>query len=92
VVDTIGLLVSAVIHPANVQGRDGGLLALEALFDRYPLLLKLFADAAYQEPKFRDGAKQIRRGLDVEIVKRSDPRFKVLPKRWVLERTFAWLG
>jgi transposase len=91
-VDTIGLLMSAVIHPANIQDRDGGVLVLGALFDRYPLLQKLFADAGYQGPKFRDGAKQVRRGLKIEIVKRSDTGFKVLPKRWVVERTFAWLG
>ena len=91
-VDTIGLLLAAVIHPAEIQDRDGGILVLEALFDRYPLLRKLFADAAYQGPKFRDGAKQVRRELEVEIVKRSDPGFNVLPKRWVVERTLAWLG
>ena len=65
---------------------------LEALFDRYPLLRKLFADAGYQGPKFGDGAQQVRRQLEVEIVKRSDQGFNVLPKRWVVERTFAWLG
>jgi len=85
-------LLAAVIHPADIQDRDGGILVLEALFNRYPMLRKLFADAGYQGPKFRDGAKQVRPELDVEIVKRSDPGFNVLPKRWVVERTLAWLG
>ena len=80
------------IHPANIQDRDGGVLVLEALFDHYPLLRKLFADAGYQGPKFHNGAKQVRRKLKVEIVKRSVPGFNVLPKRWVVERTFAWFG
>jgi len=80
------------IHPAHLQDRDGGVLVLQALFDRYPLLRKLFADAGYQGPKFRDVAKQVRRGMEVETVKRSHPGFNVLPKRWVVERTFAWLG
>ena len=64
----------------------------KVLLGRYPLLRKLFADAGYQGPKFRDGAMQVRPELEVEIVKRSDPGFIVLPKRWVVERTFAWFG
>ena len=84
--------MAAVVHPANIQDRDGGILVLATLFDHYPLLVKLFADAGYQGPKFRDGARQQRRRLKVEIVKRTDTGFKVLPKRWVVERTFAWLG
>jgi len=85
-------LICAVIHPADIQDRDGGVLVLEALFDRFPLLRKLFADGGYQGPKFRNAAKRVRRRLKVEIVKRSAPGFKVLPKRWVVERTFAWFG
>ena len=65
---------------------------LEALFDQFPLLRKLFADGGYQGPKFRHAAKRVRRRLKVEIVKRSDLGFKVLPKRCVIERTFAWFG
>jgi transposase len=87
-----GLLLHAVIHPANIQDRDGGLLVLASMFDRYPTLRRLFADAGYQGPKFRNGARKIRRRLKIEIVKRSGPGFKVLPKRWVVERTPAWLG
>lgn len=54
----------------------------------------LFADAGYQGPKFRDAAKKIRKKLGIEIIKRSDiaKGFEVLPKRWVVERTLAWLS
>ena len=68
------------------------MLVLEALFDRFPLLRKLFADGGYQGPKFRDAAKRVRRRLNVEMIKRSDAGFKVLSKRWVVERTLAWFG
>jgi len=91
-VDTTGLLVGAVVHPADIQDRDGGVLVLASLFDRFPLLRKLFADAGYQGPKFRSGVTKLRPRLNVEIVKRSDAGFKVLPRRWVVERTLAWLG
>ena len=47
-VDTLGLLLHAIVHPADIQDRDGGVLVLSTLFGAYPFLLKLFADAAYQ--------------------------------------------
>jgi transposase len=84
----------AVVHAAAIQDRDGGMLVLASMFGLYPFLQKLFADAGYQGPKFRDAlAKELPR-LSVDIVKRSDNAkgFNVLPRRWVVERTFAWLN
>ena len=72
-VDTLGLLLHALVHPANVQDRDGGILLLSALADRFPLLEKLFADGAYQGPVFGKALAKVRPQLTVEIVKRSDP-------------------
>ena len=90
----LGLLMHAIVHPANIQDRDGGILVLATLFGRFPSLRKLFADAGYQGPKFRMAAKKARPDLSIEIVKRSDHAkgFEVLPRRWVVERTLAWLG
>ena len=90
-VDTLGLLLHALVHPANVQDRDGGMLLLSALADRFPLLRKLFADGAYQGPVFGKALAKIRPQLKPEILKRSDPApgFVVLPKRWIVERTIA---
>ena len=92
--DTLGLLLHALVHPAHVQDRDGGLLLLSALAERFPLLQKLFADGAYQGPVFRQALAKVRPQLKVEIIKRSDlaPGFIVLPKRWIVERTIAWLN
>lgn len=84
----------ALVHPADIQDRDGGILVLRTLFGRYPFLKKLFADGGYQGPVFAEAQKKARPGLATEIVKRSDAArgFEVLPRRWVVERTFAWLG
>jgi len=83
----------AVVHAADVQDRDGGLLVMATLFGLYPFLLKLYADSGYAGPKFQQGLTRVCRRVNVEIVKRSDAgRFVVLPKRWIVERTIAWLN
>ena len=92
--DTVGLLLHAVVHPADIQDRDGGVLLLSTLFGMYPFLAKLFADAGYQGPQFATAVAEVLPHLSVEIVKRSDQAsgFVVLPMRWVVERTLAWLN
>ena len=93
-VDTLGLVLHAVVHPANIQDRDGGILLLTALGEWFPLLAKLFADGAYQGPQFRQALATVRTHLKIEIVTRSDQQkgFVALPKRWIVERTLAWLN
>lgn len=92
-VDTQGLLMQAIVHAADIQDRDGGVLLMATLFGLYPFLLKLYADSGYQGPKFRQGMQQVCRHIDVEIVKRTDKaKFVVLPKRWLVERSIAWLN
>jgi transposase len=83
----------AMVHAADVQGRDGGALLTATLFGMFPFLLKLYADGGYQGPTFRRALKKVLSRVNVEIVKRSDTarKFVVLPKRWIVERTFAWL-
>ena len=93
-VDTLGLLLHALVTPADVQDRDGGLMLLATLFGQFPFLKKLFADSAYAGPVFHDGLANIMPNLVTEIVRRSDRAkgFVVLPKRWIVERTIGWLG
>jgi transposase len=84
----------ALVHPADIQDRDGGVLVMATLFGLYPFLLKLFADGGYQGPAFQGGLRKVCRTLTVEIVRRSDQAkgFTVLPKRWIVERTIGWLN
>jgi len=81
------------VHAADIQDRDGGTLLLATLFGLFPFLRKLYADGGYQGPKFQEAVKRALRRVKLEIVKRSDAvkGFVVLPKRWIVERSFAWL-
>ncbi len=67
---------------------------MATLFGLHPFLRKLYADGGYQGPQFQTGLRQAMRQVEVEIVKRSDmvKGFTVLPKRWIVERTIAWLN
>ncbi len=89
-----GLLLGSIVHSASVQDRDGGVLLLAMLFGRFPFLEKLFADSAYQGPIFADATAKILPCLKIEIVKRSDRAkgFVQLPRRWIVERSIAWLN
>jgi transposase len=86
------LLLSVVVHPASVQDRDGARELLRKARRRFPFIERIFADAGYQGPKMVSTVAKT--GCwKMEIVKRSDRRrFVVLPKRWIVERTFAWIS
>ena len=90
----MGLLLHAIVHAANIQDRDGGIMLLATLFGRFPFLKKLFADSAYAGPIFNQMLAKILPHLETEILRRSDQAkgFVVLPKRWIVERTVAWLN
>lgn len=85
--------MAAIVHPANPD-RDGGVLLMSGLFGLYPFVEKLFADGGYGGEIFCDGVRKARRCILISIVKRSKiaKGFQVLPRRWVVERTFAWLN
>lgn len=90
--DTDGHLLSAIVHAGNVQDRDGAVLLLGQLFGLFPFIARIFADGGYAGDKLKNALKTFGSWC-LEIVKRSDPHcFVVLKKRWVVERTFAWLG
>jgi transposase len=93
VTDTSGLLVGAEVHPADVQDRDGAGLVIKAIHQLFPWLRHLFADSVYNGPNLRDALAKFG-NWTIEIVKRAADAagFQLLPRRWVVERTFAWLN
>jgi putative transposase len=93
VTDTQGNLVGLVVHPADIQDRDGGAFTLGSIRRPYPWLRHIFADGGYAGAKLRGALARLGK-WKLEIIKRSDHAkgFEVLPRRWVVERTFAWLG
>ena len=88
------MLLHAIVHSADIQDRDGGVLVMATLFGMYPFLLKLYADGGYQGPQFQGALRDVVGQVNVEIVKRSDNAkgFTILPKRWIVERTIGWLN
>ena len=92
VVDTLGLLLDVVVHEADIQDRDGAKLVLERLKGRFSRLTLIWADGGYAG-KLIEWVKEFA-FWTLEIVKRNDDvkGFHVLPRRWVVERTFGWLG
>ena len=94
-VDTLGLVLLVVVHSASIQDRDGARLVLQKLAHQFTRLVLIWADGGYAG-QLVSWVQQIRayRRVRLEIVKRSDQQkgFVVLPKRWIVERTFGWLN
>ena len=90
--DTLGLLLGVVVDPANVQDRDGAEALLREARRSFPFLERIIGDAGYQGRKME--AAVARTGTwELEIIRRCDRhRFVVLPKRWIVERTLAWIS
>lgn len=93
IVDTVGLLLGVVVVPANVPERLGAQVLLEPLLPALGTVRKLWVDGGYSGPDFAGWVRQQSPNFEVEVIKRSDDvkGFKLLPKRWVVERTFGWL-
>ncbi len=91
--DTIGLPVGMIVHPADVQDRDGAPDLLASVRSAFPWLRHVFADGGYAGDKLKVALETLG-DWTIEIVKRSDAAkgFVLLPRRWVVERTFAWLN
>ena len=91
--DTLGLMVGLVVHGADVQDRDGAPAVLRSVRHRYPWLRHVFADGGYGGEKLKGRLSKIGQWT-IQIVKRTDKAqgFQLLPRRWVVERTFGWLG
>jgi transposase len=92
-VDTLGLVLGVAVSPASTPEREGGQLVLEHPLAWFTRLRRLWVDGGYTGAAFAQWVKARRSKLKVEVVKRSDDTngFEVLPRRWVVERTFGWL-
>ena len=92
VADTLGLVMALVVHAANIRDRGGAMPVLRLMIGKSPRLKKIWADGGYAGQLVEWTART--GGWALEIVKRTDklPKFVVLPKRWIVERTFGWLG
>ena len=92
-VDTEGLPLRVVVHSAGIQDRDGAALVLDRIRQRFNWLELVWADGGYNAHQV-DSTIARNPGLRIQIVKRSDDMkgFVVLPRRWVVERTFSWFG
>jgi transposase len=90
-VDTDGRLLMVNLTPADISDSAGAQMILEAIRKRWPWVKHLFADGAYDRLKLMDKAAYL--DFVIEIIRRSDDRkgFEVLPRRWVVERTFGWM-
>lgn len=91
-VDTLGLILSVVVHSASIQDRDGAKLVLEKA-RWFGWLSKIWADGGYAGALVQWVRKaRLGRGARLEIVSKAPGAFQVLPKRWIVERTHAWLS
>ncbi len=90
VTDTNGLLVGATVHGADIQDRDGAPGVLASIRATFPWLRHVFADGGYAGKKLKAALARMGK-WNIQIVKRSDKAkgFEVIPRRWVVERTFA---
>jgi len=90
VTDTMGNLLSVVVHAANIHDTKAGINSAKRAFEKYPTIQKFCGDEGYRKSFEEDVLAQL--GLAVDISERIVPKFVVLPKRWVVERTFAWMN
>ena len=90
ITDTLGLVLAVVIQSASVQDRDGAMEVISRMTESWRTVIKIFADGGYRGKLM--AAVKDKFQLEMEIIKRNELHtFKVLPKRWIVERTFSWI-
>jgi putative transposase len=90
IVDTLGLVLAVAIQSASVQDRDGAVDVVTKLFENWKKVIKIFADGGYRGQLIETIKAKFK--IELEIIKRDELHtFKILPKRWIVERTFAWI-
>ncbi len=93
-VDVEGFPIAIVVHEASVQDRDGAPVVIRAMLEKAPTVIRLWADGGYQGPKLASTLQEMGLADLVEIVNKpkESKGFTVIPRRWVVERTFAWMS
>ncbi len=90
IVDTLGLVLAVVIQSASIQDRDGAVDVVNKLCESWRKVVKIFADGGYRGQLIKTIKTKFK--IELEIIKRDEQHtFKILPKRWIVERTFAWI-
>ena len=89
-VDVLGLVLVVLVLPANIQDRDGGRLALSAMHAAYPTVTKVWADGAYAGKLIQFARDELNVDMEVVSTPPGTHTFQVLPRRWVVERTYGW--
>ena len=90
IVDTLGLVLAVVIQSASIQDRDGAVDVVNKLYESWKKVVKIFADGGYRGKLINTIKTKFK--IELEIIKRDELHtFKILPKRWIVERTFAWI-
>jgi len=85
----MGNLLAIVVHAANIHDTKSGILPAKEAYEKYPTIRKFCGDEGYR--KSFEEAVHVELGLEVDISKRIKPIFEIIPKRWVVERTFGWM-
>ena len=86
----MGNLLAVVVHAANIHDTKSGILAAREAFEKYPSIQRFCADAGYRKTFEQDVSHEL--GLGVDISARIKPEWEILPKRWIVERSLAWLN
>ena len=86
----MGNLLAVAVHAANIHDTKSGILAAKDAFEKYPSIQRFCADAGYRKTFEQDVSREL--GLGVDISTRIKPGWEILPKRWIVERSLAWLN
>ena len=86
----MGNLLAVVVHAANIHDTKSGILPARDAFGKYPSIQRFCADAGYRKTFEQDVSQELNLGVD--IVARTQPGWQVLPKRWIVERSLAWIN
>ena len=86
----MGNLLAVVVHAASIHDTKAGILAAKRAVEKYPSIRRFCADAGYRKTFEQDVKETL--GLEVDISARIKPEWTILPKRWIVERTLAWIN